>query len=82
MTGMGYSMHIQPQKTDGKEAKERIDNMGVIVEKNLKDYHRKNARFPVKLLMFRDGVSEGFFDEVRITRNSYKKIADFRLNVN
>ncbi|OXA37659.1 protein argonaute-2 [Folsomia candida] len=61
MSCMGYSMHIQPQKS----RQELIKNMGDILEKQLTKFFETNRAYPTRILMFRDGVSEGYFDEVK-----------------
>ena len=61
LNGMGYTMHIQPQES----RQELIENMAEIVEKNLKEFQKETGKLPKRLIMFRDGVSEGYFDEVR-----------------
>lgn len=62
MSCMGYTMHIQPQTS----RQELIENMGDILEKKLNKFVETNKAYPTRIMMFRDGVSEGYFDEVRL----------------
>jgi eukaryotic translation initiation factor 2C len=61
MSAMGYSMHIQPQPS----RQELITNMGEILDKMIMKFHETNKSWPKRIIMFRDGVSEGYFDEVK-----------------
>ncbi|XP_035712687.1 protein argonaute-2 [Folsomia candida] len=58
---MRYSMHIQPQ--DGGQ--ELIANMGEILAGQLAKFKESNGAYPKRILMFRDGVSEGYFPTVK-----------------
>ncbi|OXA47083.1 protein argonaute-2 [Folsomia candida] len=61
MSCMGYSMHIQPQRS----RQELIENMGEIVSGQLAKFFETNKAYPKRILMFRDGVSEGYFTKVK-----------------
>ncbi|KAK5048939.1 hypothetical protein LTR84_005360 [Exophiala bonariae] len=50
-----------------KESKEEIDNLGDLVYKRIKDYFERNHVQPDKLIIYRDGLSEGQFRMCRET---------------
>jgi eukaryotic translation initiation factor 2C len=61
MSAMGYSMHIQHQPSK----QELIRNMGEILPKMITKFREVTKSWPKRIIMFRDGVSEGYFDEVK-----------------
>jgi eukaryotic translation initiation factor 2C len=54
-------MHIQPQASK----QEMINGIGGIAKEMITAYRNQTKVLPKRLLMFRDGVSEGFFERVR-----------------
>ncbi|CAH8821433.1 unnamed protein product [Trichobilharzia szidati] len=67
---MRYAVVIRQQATTekgNKGAREIIDDMRVIVKELLEVYLRNtNGRFPTRILFYRDGVSEGQFENVLV----------------
>ncbi|KAA3677270.1 eukaryotic translation initiation factor 2C, partial [Paragonimus westermani] len=67
---MRYGVVVRQQATTEKGSKttrEIIDGMEVIVSELLKAYYRNSdGRFPTRLIFYRDGVSEGQFENVLV----------------
>ncbi|KAF7249491.1 hypothetical protein EG68_09588 [Paragonimus skrjabini miyazakii] len=67
---MRYGVVVRQQATTEKGSKttrEIIDAMEVIVSELLKAYYRNtDGRFPTRLIFYRDGVSEGQFENVLV----------------
>ncbi|KAF6773610.1 hypothetical protein AHF37_07366 [Paragonimus kellicotti] len=67
---MRYGVVVRQQATTEKGCKttrEIIDAMEVIVSELLKAYYRNtDGRFPTRLIFYRDGVSEGQFENVLV----------------
>ncbi|CAH8856069.1 unnamed protein product [Trichobilharzia szidati] len=67
---MRYGVVIRQQATTekgNKSAREIIDNMRLIVSELLQLYLRNtNGRFPTRMIFYRDGVSEGQFENVLV----------------
>ncbi|KAJ7641512.1 argonaute-like protein [Roridomyces roridus] len=57
------SMRIQRPK-QGKEAKEMLSELRDMLVERLLLYEKKNRALPQRIIVFRDGVSEGQFDDV------------------
>ncbi|KAF5400427.1 Eukaryotic translation initiation factor 2c [Paragonimus heterotremus] len=67
---MRYGVVVRQQATTergSKTTREIIDAMEVIVSELLKAYYRNtDGRFPTRLIFYRDGVSEGQFENVLV----------------
>jgi len=53
-----------PKLESQKTRQEKIENMSGMVKEILKDYRARNSILPLKIIMYRDGVSESQFEMV------------------
>jgi eukaryotic translation initiation factor 2C len=60
-----YAARLFAQKTPNSQAYEMIHDLDKMVLSLLQEFHRANRVFPRKIVMFRDGVSEGQFSLVQ-----------------
>ncbi|PCH34807.1 Piwi-domain-containing protein [Wolfiporia cocos MD-104 SS10] len=78
-----YPASLRPQKPDwNKEAKEvcMVENLTEMMIERLQVYRQKNKALPDRILIFRDGVSEGQYDlvlkeELPRIREAFRKIS-------
>lgn len=61
LSGMCFQMHIQVQEA----AQEVIEKLAFIIKKMLMTFKEKTKRAPQRIIMFRDGVSEGQFPFIK-----------------
>ena len=59
-----YATRMYAQKAQKQQAYEKIHNLDKMVRSLLEEHRERNQRFPDKLIFYRDGVSEGQFEDV------------------
>ena len=61
-----YQARVRPQRHEkGRGAQEIINDLGAIVRELLIEFYKANGKLkPSKIIFYRDGVSEGQFDQV------------------
>jgi hypothetical protein len=66
---------------------EIMDKIGTLVERALRNYYRINKRYPETVIFYRDGVSDGQFNqvleyEVKQILNTFKNISQGEFEYN
>ncbi|EXJ83417.1 hypothetical protein A1O1_07040 [Capronia coronata CBS 617.96] len=57
------SLHVNDVQKDGqKESNERVVHLAKMVYERLHDYYSRNSKVPDKIIVYRDGLSEGQFE--------------------
>ncbi|KZT65512.1 Piwi-domain-containing protein [Daedalea quercina L-15889] len=76
-----FPASLMPQQADwNKDAKEMVANLTAALIERLQLYQTKNKRLPERILIYRDGVSEGQYDlvlreELPLIREAFRKIS-------
>src|SRR5699024_10699649 len=78
-----YTASISVQK---KETDEIVRNIGPMISELLEEYQRVNSALPENMIIFRDGVSEGQFQQVCNTelpniQAGINKVTKARINI-
>ncbi|KAH9840184.1 Piwi-domain-containing protein [Rhodofomes roseus] len=76
-----FPASLMPQKADwNKDAKEMVANLTAAMIERLQMYQKKNKQLPERIMVYRDGVSEGQYDlvlreELPLIREAFRKIS-------